>query len=487
MRYQERIYIQNANSSVRNKDILNVNMSSDICIFETPVFNLSGASKIDCGTITGTTYIVNTATTLSFDFQFIDNIESFSANSTTFKFDIYKYNNSLNSFVIPQVFSSGNINYSGFSGTNISTQIVPIDSLQIDGEYLIKGYYEYSNCTLFLNKLGRKTDTRGTINGYGNLSYDDRLDYHFIAIKEAEKPELIRNQSNTPLAGRLFQQVILPTVFEFDSELDPIPPTQNTLVVTNLYVGDIVVTMNGLVLAPNFDYTLSGNIVTLSGNVESDDIFTVIYTTAGGNNLTSDNIFISVPIVSGGTDNEGSNSAYFNTTTGKYEIYTSVTPSENGDDILVVLNGVTLANGIDYYQSLTNPKRIILEGIILEDDLIIIVYFPQTNVINGITTNTPLISWGVSTAPQSANGYFSLEVSSGTSFSNFYYSGLTNYNISDTLYYDSFTLTGSVGTQLYYRVKNTKNFETFCGDVIQSINYSDTIPITIQSNTINSY
>ncbi len=48
MRYQERIYIQNENSSVRNKDILNVNMSSDLCVFQSPLFNISGASKLDC-------------------------------------------------------------------------------------------------------------------------------------------------------------------------------------------------------------------------------------------------------------------------------------------------------------------------------------------------------------------------------------------------------------------------------------------------------
>jgi hypothetical protein len=49
MRYQQPIYIQNENSAVRNKDILNVNMSSDICIFVAPEFTMSGASKIDCG------------------------------------------------------------------------------------------------------------------------------------------------------------------------------------------------------------------------------------------------------------------------------------------------------------------------------------------------------------------------------------------------------------------------------------------------------
>jgi hypothetical protein len=34
MRYQERIYIQNNNDAVRNKDILSFNMSSDMSIFE---------------------------------------------------------------------------------------------------------------------------------------------------------------------------------------------------------------------------------------------------------------------------------------------------------------------------------------------------------------------------------------------------------------------------------------------------------------------
>jgi hypothetical protein len=41
MRYQERIYIQNNNDAVRNKDILSFNMSSDMSIFEGPLFNVS--------------------------------------------------------------------------------------------------------------------------------------------------------------------------------------------------------------------------------------------------------------------------------------------------------------------------------------------------------------------------------------------------------------------------------------------------------------
>ena len=47
MRYQQPIYIQN-DYGVRNKDILNQNMSSDLCVFVAPKFTMSGASKLDC-------------------------------------------------------------------------------------------------------------------------------------------------------------------------------------------------------------------------------------------------------------------------------------------------------------------------------------------------------------------------------------------------------------------------------------------------------
>ena len=79
MRYQERIYIQNNNEALRNKDILNVNMSSDVCVFTSPIFNLSGASKIDCTGFTGTTYVETTATTIPLTFQFTANTNTITA------------------------------------------------------------------------------------------------------------------------------------------------------------------------------------------------------------------------------------------------------------------------------------------------------------------------------------------------------------------------------------------------------------------------
>jgi hypothetical protein len=474
MRFQEIIYIQNENGAVRNKDILNVNMSSDICIFESPIFNLSGASKIDCTGTTGTSYVISTATTIPLTFQFTANTDTFTGNSATFKYEIYKYDTGLQSFTIPPVYKSDIIEYSAISATSATTQYIPISGISLDGDYLVKGYYMFPVCTFFGEKLGKTIDTLSYRSGSEFGIYDKNLDYYFIALKQAEIPQFALNGSNTPPASQLFQQVILPT------------EKQTVIIITNNYSVNFIFTLNGLVLSPNYDYSFSGNVVTLNEPCVLGDIITVIYVTSGGNNLVGDNISVNVPVVSGISNNQGSNNPYYDTTTGKYEIFTSVSPAQGGD-IVVMLNGATLANGIDYYQSITNPKRIILEGDIVLDDMITIVYFPMTSVVNGLITSTPVVTWTVKTAPQLDNGYFSLQVSTGNTFTNFTYTGNTPYVVGQIAYYDSFIASGTVGTYLYYRVKNEKNYVTLCGDVVTTINYSETIPLTIQTNSINSY
>lgn len=86
MRYQQPIYIQNQNSAVRNKDFNNVNMSSDICIFAAPLFNMTGATKLDCSGYTGTTHVITTATTIPLYFNFTGNTGTFTANTPTFNY-----------------------------------------------------------------------------------------------------------------------------------------------------------------------------------------------------------------------------------------------------------------------------------------------------------------------------------------------------------------------------------------------------------------
>lgn len=476
MRYQEPIYIQNENGAVRNKDILNVNMSSDICIFESPQYSLSGASKIDCtGSTSGTSYIISANTeNIPLTFDFTANTTSFTNTSALFRFEVYKYSDTFRGFSSTPVYKSETLDYSTFSATNITTQYVPSSGLTLDGEYIIKPYFSFGVCTDFLSKLNKTVDTSTFISGTEYGIYDKEFDYYFIAMKQAEIPLLTQNSSNIAQIGQLRQQVLIPkdgqTSFNIQTGVD----------------GGFIVTLNGLVLALGLDYSFSGNVVFLSGETFSDDIITVIYSSAGGYNLVSDNLNVTTPIVSGVTDAQGSNDVYYNTTTGKYEIYASITPQDGGS-VIVMLNGATLANNIDYFQSISDPKRIILQGTLMVGDIITIVYFPRTGSAMGLNTSTPIVSWSISETPTAKNGYFALEVSTGDTFSSLYFSGTTDYQIGVSYYSLGFVASGTVGTTLYYRVRNEKNYTTICGDILNSTSYSEIIPVVIQSNSINSY
>ena len=155
--------------------------------------------------------------------------------------------------------------------------------------------------------------------------------------------------------------------------------------------------------------------------------------------------------------------------------------------VIVTLNGVTLVNGVDYVQSTSDVSRIILIGVIVTGDILNVIYYPSANVINGITTSSTTVGWYVANAPQLLNGEFELQYSTGNTFATYTVSDIVPYEIDVTTYSGILTITGDFGDQFYYRVKNTKDFETVCPDIIQSIAYSEVVPVVISSNSINSY
>ena len=430
-----------------------------------------------CDIITGTSYVLSrTDTTLPVAFEFTANTDSFTANNATFTYEVYKFDGSVSAFTPTPIYTSSAFTYDYINiyGTNTMVQELPLANLKLDGEYLVKGYFNFDMCTDFGKRLGKKIDTRNYRSGTKYGLYESEADYYFMAMWEAEKPEFLPSASNTPPAGKLFQQVILPkagtTVFAINYGIS----------------GNFIVTLNGLVLANNYDYTYSGNIVTLSSATVAEDIITIIYTTSGGYNFIVENIDVTTAVPSGATGNEGLNLTYFNTTTGKYEVYTQATPQDGGS-VLIMINGVTLANGVDYYQSTSNPKRFILEGNIMVGDMITLAYFPNVTVINGLLANNPMVTWVITNPPQSTDGIFTIEVSTGSSFTTIYTSTTVDYVVNQQYYSGTFVVSGNVGTQYYYRVKNEKNYTTICGEIVTSVVYSDIIPIVVQSNAINSY
>src|SRR5690606_13665238 len=105
--------------------------------------------------------------------------------------------------------------------------------------------------------------------------------------------------------------------------------------VTTNVQGGLLVYLNGLMLADRLDYRYSADVITLSAATVSGDVLTYVsVANSDTEGLAVDNISVVSVVTSGSTDGEGSNMYYFNTDTGKYEIFTEFTP-QNGNDIVV--------------------------------------------------------------------------------------------------------------------------------------------------------
>lgn len=485
--FENNIYIQTAYQGVRNKDILNVNTSSDICTFVAPDFTMSGASKLPCDAdfsaiTTGTSYVfaISTATTKDITFTFTGNTDSFTATNATLKYEIYKFDSGKGYFHYPPQYKSEEIEWSTFSATSATTQTIPISNLSIDGDYIIKAFFVHDICTEFSSRLGDRYDTSSFVGGDIFALYDPNKDFYMAIFTEADVPTFTTNSGLGTTLLSLKQRVVIPN----GNETEFILPDDVS--------GDFLVTLNGLTLSEAFDYSVSQfsagtkpYLITMSGSIKSTDIITFIYASSNASGLKSDTIDITA-IPSGATDGQGTNDVYYNTTTSKYEIYLTVSPLSS-NDILIILNGVTLANGIDYYQSISNSKRVILTGTLMVGDIITAAYVPNTNFVDSINTPTPNISWNIANPPQLVNGEFILEFATDSSMTAQISSAQTEYVVGQTTYNTNGLISGTVGTQLYYRVTNFKNYETLCGDIIQTIAYSEVIPITIATNSINSY
>jgi hypothetical protein len=444
----------------------------------------SGVTEVICdldfsGATSGDTniYPLTGQTNIDLDFTFTANTSNLTGN-TKFSFEIYKYDNNLGLFKQPPQYISDNFSWSEFSGTSAFTTSAPVSSLNVDGDYLVKGFYTYDVCTEIGNLLGQTITTSKYKTGDGYGIYQSDRDFYFTAFIKAEEPSLQVSNDGITIVNSLF---VHSSILTGDEDVIAIKKTS----------GAYSIALNGLTLAKDLDYSLSANsltsIVKLSGATVSGDIFTYVYVSAtNDDSLRVDTIDITSTIVSGATDGQGSNDVYYNTTESKYEIYTSIVPS-SGNDIIVTLNGVTLANNIDYYLSISNDKRIILEGTVIVGDIINIYYITNTDSQGDISTISLPISWSILTPPQKVNGEFTVEFSDTTSFTNIITSAKTDYVVGFANYSLVIPLVGVAGDVQYYRIKNEKKYIDICNNPIATVAYSEIIDITLQTNAINSY
>ena len=130
---------------------------------------LTGAVSVSC---------LFDETEIEFGFTFSDT-ESLNDNST-FNFEIYKYNFDTLVFQTPNIYKSEDYPYTAF--TSGFTEEIPIEDLNIDGDYLIKGYYTHDVCTDILGRLGLSEDTSSYKLGSEYGLYNSDKDFYFVIL-----------------------------------------------------------------------------------------------------------------------------------------------------------------------------------------------------------------------------------------------------------------------------------------------------------------
>jgi len=489
----ERIYVADYNSN--NLHIIHRPNGLGVqCNFEQNAFNLNTPQ------ITGTTSywgLPNIVTTKSlscdrcvyitprsrtgFSFELlVNNINGvIETNKLSFYGEVYKYNQSSGFFDTSALYNFS-LPYVDLTGNTGNTIFIP--SLNIgEGEFLIKPYWSYDvNTFLAKQQLVRKNsvDTYKRGNLYG--LYYPETDWYFINLFEAEIPTF--NDNKAPSAPSLNSLVV---------------STQFTETGTTEYsiqgLSDPIVSYNGSVLAKNIEYsantTASTPYIKLLFTPLDKQILTYAFITDGkANDLFGDIYTITTPIVSGATGTQSTTDrVFYNTTTNKYEFYLVSVP--NSDSVLS-LNGSVLTKDIEYYPSVSDARRIILEENLSIGDILQAFYVPTAPANGGISTNNPILSWSINSAPLSLNGKFTVEVTDplDINFQNIIYSEVVEYVVGLKTYSLNLTLTNaSAGDKFIYRVKNEKFYTPIIGETIYSVNYSSINNIEILTNAGNTY
>lgn len=424
------------------------------------IYNITGQTEIDLG------------------FNFTANTSEFLDKNTTFKFEIFKYDHTLGYFIDSSKFGSEVYEWSSFSATSAITVSVPVSTLTLDGDYLIKGYFSHDVCTEFALLNGDRDTLPSNNLGSEYRLYEPYRDFHFVAFNSAETPIITPSVGKSdPLGSLIVSGLIL-------------DGTSNTAVLPSAE-SDFMVSINGLTLQEDLDYTLSAltntTLLTFNDTIVSGDVLTYAYTnTENSSNIRGEGVEITTAIVSGTTGNQGSEKVYYNTSTGKYELYTDLVPS--GGDLIVTINGATLAGNIDYYLSTTDSNRIILEGDLVVGDVIGIYYTSNVTIQGDVTIPSFSISWAITNEPQNTNGLFTVEFSDSEDFTTLLTTSATTPYVEGQITYSvPIELSGSVGDVQYYRIKNEKTYEDICGNQYTTTAYSEVIDITIQTNAFNSY
>ena len=493
--YENMVY--NNDCLSRGRAINNFNERSDFTTFNLPTYVISGATKIYTGTTTASTgvYIVNTLSSITFTASF-DSVsaytESFFVGNNGIKFNLYQKT------VFAGGFNGIPIKETGFyintstdplitgNVLNFSALTISFDLTGLEGEFLIKGQYKWTNFTYFSHLIGLEYyepisnaifNSSGTFLGLspqGYVPYNPFKDYYFIYLKN-------------PLKPTLFSDVV--TLDSFPLNIITLKPSFDGQTQFPIGVGissGILVSVNGLTISTD-EYVYSSNTLYITGgDLITTDIVNVVYSNqTNAQPLQTETYKItSIPNT---TYPSAGQKVIYNTSKNKYEYWLD---DEAVNNPVVTLNGQQLTNNIDFYLSSSNKKRIIFENNLYINDIITVFYNSIMNNGNEIFTNNFTVSWTIPEEITNETGYFLVEITneSDSNFTSPLFSGITNYGINQSTYsIDAYIANGSYGDKLIGRVVNNKLYTTISNDLLLLTNNSDNVTFTIKTNALNNY
>ena len=464
------------------------------CNFEEEGFSLTGISTgitstwglpnvITSKTLSCDRYVyISSRDRIPFEFDLILNDVSnvIQPNKLNFTAEIYPFDCERGVFNDNPVLVE-DFDYTLFSGESGTTLTIPLSQID-EGEFIIKGYFDYPIKTLIQKELGRR---RNSVNSYKrgteyNL-YNPETDWYFLNLFDADEPTFI-NEPGEPnnisnLRVTSFKTQSGDTRFFYNSLSDPL------------------VSYNGVIQSKGVEYsantdTPNGFYIDFFTPTLADRMVTLAFVEDGNpNELSIDNYTVTTPISSGPTGQQGKeDKLYYNTTQQTYEYYL---PVDAIGDVGLTLNGNQLSYNIEYMRSDTDPRRLIILVEIKKGDLIQVFFNPISGVFGSVETNKPELSWVIPNAPTICQeGIFIIEVTdvSDEEFKNIQYIASTPYVVGQNNYSLVIDLSeGVAGDKLIYRVKNQKLYTPIVGEIITSVTYSTTIPIEIVTNRGNIY
>ena len=479
----------------------NYNERSNFTTFNLPTFYVSGATKIYTGTTTATTgvYLVDALSSITFTVVFTGNTNDYFIGNNAVKYQLHQrstptlisignktnpneitpiINNpvfSVNPLQVTQYYTSTNLN--SFTGSGYSAITFTYNLSESEGEFIIKGIFKWTNFTYFSNLLGIEYTEPIIENSNLYSIYEPNEDYYFIYLKKAKKPTIT------------LDTVIVDT---FPINISVITPSFNgqtafPLGLTPSTNGtDILVTVNGITLSTSEYYYSANTLYVTSGYIETDDTINMVYSTVSNAQPIQTESYKITSIPNATYPSYGQKVIY-NTSTSKYEYWLD---NEVVGQPVLSINGQILTNNVDFYVSSTNKKRIIFVDTLSINDIITVFYNAITTNGTDILNKDFSISWTLPEPTVNNLGYFLIQLANDgdTTFSNPIYTGITFYDINQTIYTTTASISGGTyGQKILSKITNYKNYYTVLGELIQTYNESDIVTFTIKTNALNNY